>query len=682
MKISYNWLSELVELPLKPKELGEKLTMVGLAVESVEPAGDDFLFDIDLTSNRPDALSHLGVAREAAVVCRTALKPREAKLSESDEQASEIASIEIADPDLCPRYSARIVRGVRVGPSPAWLVQRLDRIGQRSVNNIADITNYVMFEMGQPTHAFDLNLLADRRIIVRRALAGERVKTLDGTERELDPNMLVIADSERAVAIAGVMGGEDTEINSETTDVLIESAYFLPSSVRQTARALGLSTEASYRFERGADYEAQPRAADRVAELVAEIAGGQVARGVIDEHPRKITRDPVRLRQSRVERLTGLKVEIEKSVEILRGLGFEVELLRDKEELFATAPSFRIDIAREEDLVEEVARHAGYDFIEVTLPAWSGLGNFLPGEARRRRVQTVLTGLGFDEAVSFSFVNKERDRLFRPEAVEAVGLSNPIDVNESEMRVSLVTGLLDALQRNFNHGNRDVKLFEFGRIFESQGEGERPGEREMMGLVVSGDVAPESWRGNRPADFYDLKGAVENTFAAMNISGFTIERARVEYLHPGQSAVFSREGQEFARFGRLHPRVASQYKFRQPVFVGELEFGRLLEVAPDAVRYSALPRLPVSTRDVSALVPEQLMWGEIEQAIGELGIPEIVSVQIFDMYKGKGVPEGFRSLAFRVTYRGDGVTLTDEEVARHHDQVRETLQRRFGAQLR
>lgn len=682
MKISYNWLGELVELSLKPKELGERLTMAGLAVEAVEPAGDDFLLDIDLTSNRPDALSHIGVAREAAIVCGTSLKPREAALSESDEPAEALAAVEILDPDLCPRYAARIVRGVRVGPSPAWLIERLEAIGQRPVNNIADITNYVMFEMGQPTHAFDLNLLDDRRIIVRRARAGERLRTLDGVERELNSNMLVIADRDRAVAVAGVMGGEDTEINSRTTDVLIESAYFTPSSIRQTARALGLSTEASYRFERGADYEAQARAADRVAGLVAEIAGGRVTRGVIDEHPRKITREPVRLRESRVERLTGLKVDVEKSAEILRRLGFEVELLRDKEELLATAPSFRVDIAREEDLVEEVARHTGYDLIEVTLPAWSGLGNFLPGEARRRRAQTVLTGLGFDEAVSFSFVNGERDRLFRPDAVEAVGLSNPIDVNESEMRVSLVTGLLDALQRNFNHGNRDVKLFELGRVFESQGEGERPLEREMMGLVLSGEVAPESWRGNRPVDFYDLKGAVENTFAAMNISGFTIERARVEYLHPGQSAVFIREGQEFARFGRLHPRVASQYKFRQHVFVGEIEFGRLLEVASDAVRYSALPRLPVSTRDVSALVPEQVMWGEIERAVRELGIAEIVSVQIFDMYKGKGVPEGFRSLAFRVTYRGDGVTLTDEEVARHHEQVRETLQRQFGAQLR
>src|ERR1041384_2490533 len=322
MKISYNWLSELVKLTLNPKELAERLAMAGLAVEGVERLGDDHILDFDLTSNRPDALSHLGVAREAALICGTALKPLTFTPSESDEAIQSVTSIEIHDADLCPRYAARVVRGVKVGPSPKWLVDRLEAIGQRSVNNIADITNYVMFETNQPTHAFDLKLLHGQRIIVRRAEAGEQLTTLDGVDRELSPEMLVIADADRAVALAGVMGGADTEISDNTQDVLIESAYFNPASVRRTARVLGMDTEASYRFARGADYDGQVRAANRVAQLIAEIAGGQILKGVIDAYPNPITRDAVALREARIERLTGLKVSIEKAAELFRALEF------------------------------------------------------------------------------------------------------------------------------------------------------------------------------------------------------------------------------------------------------------------------------------------------------------------------------------------------------------------------
>lgn len=682
MKISYKWLGELVDLNLTPQELAHRMTMVGLAVESVEEAGDDHILDFDLTSNRPDALCHLGVAREAALVCNTTVKNPAVEINEVGTAVEEFASIEIHDSQLCPRYAGRVVRGVKVGPSPAWLVEKLESVGQRSVNNIADITNYVMFEMGQPTHAFDLNLLHGRKIIVRRAWEGEEIKTLDGFTHKLQNDMLMIADRDRAVAVAGVMGGEETEINASTTDVLIESAYFNPLSVRKTARLLGLDTEASYRFARGADPEAQARAADRVAALVAEIAGGEILRGVIDVHPVVLRREPVTLREHRIEKLTGLAVEIERAAEILRALQFEVELLRNERWLVAIAPSFRIDISREEDLVEEVARHAGYENIETTLPAWGGLGSYLPNEDRRRRARRVLMDMGFNEAISFSFVNAERDQIFRPTGKTTSVLMNPIDVNASEMRMSLVTGLLDSLQSNFNHGNRDVKLFEIGKVFESLDGAERPEEHERLGLVMSGSLAPDEWRANRQIDFYDLKGAVEAVFAGLNLSGFTIERSGVEYLHPGQSAALIRDGQELARIGRLHPKVASVYKFRQPVYVGEIDLEKMLELPADEVRYSALPRLPSVSRDVSALVSEEALWGDIERAISELGIREIVEVRIFDTYKGKEIAEGMRSIAFRITYRGDGRTLKDEEVNALHDRVREMLEKRFGAQLR
>ena len=681
MKISYKWLGDLASITLRPRELAERLTMVGLAVDSVEEAGDDHILDFDITSNRPDALSHLGIAREAALVCGTGLKPSESRLNESEEAATAAASVEILDPDLCPRYVARVIRGVKVGPSPKWLVDRLESVGQRSVNNIADITNYVMFEMGQPTHAFDLTLLHGRRIVVRRAREGEQITTLDGGVHELTVEMLVIADADRPVALAGIMGGLDTEISLDTTDVLLESAYFNPASVRSTARKLGLDTEASYRFARGADYEAQVRAADRVTALVAEISGGQILKGAIDVYPNPITREPVLLRQSRVERLTGMRTSIDQAARILTALEFTVKLDEADNRLRAKAPSFRIDISREEDLVEEVARHAGYELIEATLPAWGGAGQFLPGDSQRRRVRGALTMLGFDEAYTFSFVSGERDRLFRRGERAAIALANPIDVNENVMRMSLVTGLVESIQRNFNHGRRDVKLFEMGRVFEELEGEERPIERELLGLIMSGSAAPDDWRGARALDFYDLKGAVEVVLDSLNLSGFTIERASVEYLHPGQSAVLMRDGVEVARLGRLHPRLNSLYKFRQPVFVAEVELGTLLGLAADEVVFNALPRVPAISRDVSALLPDSVSWSDIQAAISKLEISEIVEVGLFDTYKGDKITAGARSLAFRVTYRGEGRTLTDEEVAGMHERVRDSLQR-LGAQLR
>ncbi|HWN97729.1 MAG TPA: phenylalanine--tRNA ligase subunit beta, partial [Blastocatellia bacterium] len=588
MKISYNWLSEHVLLTLGPKELAERLTMIGLAVDSIEPAGDDHVLEFDLTSNRPDCLSHLGIAREAALVCGTPVKRLDISLEESDSPIETVTSVELLAPDLCPRFTARVVSGVRVGPSPKWLVDRLEAIGQRSVNNVADITNYVMFEMGQPTHAFDLNLLRGRRIVVRRPLSGETLKTLDGFTRKLSSDHLVICDADRAVAVAGVMGGEETEINEHTTDVLIESAYFNPASIRQTARTLGLDTEASYRFARGVDFNAQLRASERVAELIVELAGGRVLKGAIDVYPSQITRDPVPLREARVGRLTGLSVTIERAAEILQSLDFQVDLVVGEKRLMAVPPSFRVDVSREEDLVEEVSRHTGYEKVAITLPVWSGEGRYLPDERRRRSVRAALTGLGFDEAYSFSFVNGERDRLFRLSGRPTATLANPIDSNQTEMRGSLITGLLEAVQHNFNQGCRDVKLFEVGRVFEAGQEGARPDEREMLAVAVSGSAVRDDWRGSRSVDFYDLKGAVEAVFSAVNVSGFTIERARVEYLHPGQSAALSREGKELARFGRLHPHVTALYKLRQPVYVGEVEFQELLALEPDRVRYSAL----------------------------------------------------------------------------------------------
>jgi phenylalanyl-tRNA synthetase beta chain len=417
--------------------------------------------------------------------------------------------------------------------------------------------------------------------------------------------------------------------------------------------------------------------------MIAEMAGGRILKGALDEYPAKITRDPVALRASRIRRLTGLKVDIDQAAGILRGLQFAVEVNRNEGVLTALPPSFRVDVSREEDLVEEVARHVGYDLVDITLPAWSGAGTYLGSEKRLREIRDTLRGLGFYEAITFSFVNGDRDALFRSGDCRTASVVNPIDVNENQMRTSLLTGVLGSLQHNFNQGQRDVMLFEVGKVFHGAGEDARPIERETVALVMSGSMSPEDWRGRRQMDFYDLKGAVEAMLAGLQLTGFTIEKARVEYLHPGQAASLSSDGVEVARFGRLHPRVAAEYKFRQPVFVAELDFERLQELPATEVRYSALPRLPSISRDVSAFFPATVMWSEIESAVRGLGIEEIASVRLFDVREGSGKDsDEMRSLAFRVTYRSPDRTLTDAEVTQAHERIREMLREKFDARLR
>ncbi|HZN11475.1 MAG TPA: phenylalanine--tRNA ligase subunit beta, partial [Blastocatellia bacterium] len=398
MKISYQWLKEFVDPGLSPRELAARLTMTGLAVDAVTPEGDDFILEFDLTSNRPDCLSHLGIAREAAVVTGRPLRLPEGQPAPGARRTEEETSVEILDSRLCPRYTARVIRGVKVGPSPAWLAARLAALGQRSVNNVADITNYILLEQGQPLHAFDFNRLRGRRIVVRTAQPGERLETLDGVMRELTPEMLIIADADRPVALAGIMGGADSEISGATSDVLLESAYFDPVSIRQTARALGMSTEASYRFERGADCEAAARACDRAAAMIAEIAGGEVLAGIVDVYPGRLARGPILFRRARYRDLTGLEVELGEAARILGALGFAVEAEVGAEALRAVAPSWRVDVGIEEDLIEEVARISGYDQLRMTLPGGAGAGAYLVGEGGRRAARRALTGMGYHEA--------------------------------------------------------------------------------------------------------------------------------------------------------------------------------------------------------------------------------------------------------------------------------------------
>ncbi len=684
MKISYNWLKEFVETGLSPRDLAEKLTMAGLAVDAVEEHGNDHVLEFDLTSNRPDCLSHLGIAREAAAVSGKRFEMPAVNIKGAKMKTSDLTSVEILNPDLCPRYSARIIRSVKIGPSPAWLVERLEAMGQRSVNNVADITNYVMLEMGQPLHAFDLEMLRGKRIIVRAAKPGERITTLDAEERELSNKMLVIADAERPVALAGIKGGEDSGITEKTVDVLLEAAHFAPAQVRATSKTLALSTEASYRFERGTDPEIVAAASDRAAAMIAEIAGGEVLGDLVDLYPRKAIRSPIAFRRARYEILTGLKIELGEAERILRSLGFEVEANVETDSLRVVVPSWRVDIAIEEDLIEEVARIAGYENLKNTLPGSAGAGAYQPGEEKRRAARQTLTALGYNEAINFSFVNGEADELAAgiPDEIR-LALRNPIDETRSHMRTTLLGGLLESLAHNFNHGTRNVRLFEIGKCFCDE-EDERPEETERLALVATGARNEQDWQA-APArlDFYDLKGAVESVAAALGLRPPTFEpEESLDSLHPGRAATIWLAGQEVGEIGQLHPRVAAHYKFKQPVFVAELNMKLLLLADAVEVRYHPLAKFPTVVRDIALLIDTGVKYTDIEDAILAEEIPSLVGVRLFDLYAGKELPEGKHSIALSLRYRAGDRTLTDEEVNAAHDRVVKTLTGKFGAEIR
>lgn len=695
MDISYNWLRELVEGELPaPQELAERLTMAGLAVDAVRAEGEDFVLEFDLTSNRPDCLSHVGIAREAAALCGGRVRLPEMSAANADGRAEEFTHVEIADAELCPRYAARVVRGVRIGPSPAWLAARLQAIGQRPINNVADITNYVMHELGQPLHAFDLATLAEHRIVVRRARPGERMKTLDGVEREFDDQMLVIADATRAVAIAGVMGGEETEISNATRDVLIESAYFDPQSVRRTSKLLGLQTEASYRFERGTDYEGVRLAQDRCVALICELTGGTATADAVDVYPRPVSAPVVSLRPRRVEELTGLSVTAEESARLLSALGFsrleEERGAGDDARLSFGVPTWRTDVRIEEDLVEEVARHVGYGQMREALPPSGIAGEYLAGDQRRRGVRRALVSRGFNEAINFSFIDAANDGRYELipglQVVEGddafVSLSNPIIEGVTLMRPTLLAGLLDSVRHNFNHGTRSVRLFETGRVFASAGVGERPHEVEAFALVLTGEALEEGRATGRELDFFDLKGAFEAAAEALLVEGLTFEAASVRHLREGQAARVTLDGQPVGALGRLAEELSTAYKFRQPVYVAEVNMSALLAAPERPVRYTPLPRYPGVARDISLVADRRAFYGGLRRAILALGIPECRGVALVDVYEGVKLPEGKRSLTLRVEYRADDRTLRDEEVDAMHARVVETLEREFGAQLR
>ena len=669
MKISYNWLKDFVDVPEGPMELGSRFTNIGLAVDALESRADDSVFELDVASNRPDCLNHFGVAREVAAVYALPLKPPHFELREDGRRTHDVFSISIADSDLCARYCGRYISGVKIGPSPDWLRNRLEAIGVRSINNVADITNYVMFELGQPLHAFDADTLSGRQIIVRRADFDEKITTLDGVDRQLNPSMLVIADATRGVAIAGVMGGSETEISPATTNVLLESANFDALSIRKTSRALGLLSEASYRFERGANAEMARYACDRAAAMIQALAGGSIYRDVIDVYPRKWKPATATLRSKRIEAFLGAPVEHAIVDRIFEKLDFRVQ--HTSGGWSVEVPSHRPDISREEDLLEEIARHHGFDKFPARLPKWEGFGAALPGESKERLLRNRLAAAGYSETIPMAFSDEVTERRFRPN-LKPVVLINPMSEDEAILRTSLIPGMLRTIQWNMNRGIRDLQLYEIGKTYSSNGES-RSLIMAAAGVLQSKNVhQPEQQFG-----FYDLKGDVEDILTAFNVPFAPNGEPVPAYYHPGRALRIG----DVMVLGELHPDYVEEYKLRSRIYIAEVNVDMILEFQ-QPLTIEAVPKFPSIRRDFSLLVEKGTRYAEVQRAVERLGIPELVKVEPFDRLESGSFPAAKYALAISLTYQSPERTLTDQEVEGYDKQILESLKQRLGAELR
>jgi phenylalanyl-tRNA synthetase beta chain len=688
MRISYDWLNDYVDLRdlgLDPEVVSKALASVGLAVEGIERSEGDSILNLDVTSNRPDCLNHLGVARELAAHFRLNLRdPDFSDLPPLHPADRFPARVIIEDGDLCPLYAARVMTGVRIGESPGWLREKLLAVGQRPINNIVDITNYVLLVVGHPLHAFDYEKLEGRAIVVRRARKGEMIVTLDGADRLLEPGMLAICDASKPVAVAGVMGGQNSEISLNTNTILLESAYFAPPSVRSTSKSLGLRTEASYRFERGADPEVPVKALNLACRLIQQIAEGEAVGPVLDENPNPFSRRTLELRQKRVRQVVGIDLDSGFVPDVMPRLGFNL-LGQEDRKWKIEVPGFRIDVEIEDDLVEEVARHYGYDRIAGTYPRPSSPGNFLPTRPHEQALLKRLRGAGFYEAVNYAFSTPARERQFFGTSTRMVAIANPLTEDDTHLRTSLLPALVACARRNLNHGTRDIRLFELGHVFVLSENVALDEFREeaRLALIGSGSFYEPFWSGSREElRFSHLKGIVEALIRALG-SEPRFERASgLSYLHPGVAASVKVDGALIGVVGELSPELHEEFKFQQRFCLAELSLGPLLTRPLPEPRYSALARFPAVERDLSFVVDKSVEYDRMSFAIKSLNIDNLRDVQLIDLYQGQKLPSGKVSLTVRLTFADFTRTLTQEDVNGYMESVSGLLNQEFRAEPR
>jgi phenylalanyl-tRNA synthetase beta chain len=691
-ELSEGMLCSEEELGIGPDRSGIMILPSGFTLgQDLTDALDlrDVVLDIAITPNRSDCLSVIGVAREIAALTGKKLRAPEIILQEDDEDINGITSVQILDADLCPRYTARIVKNIAVRPSPFWMRRRLESVGLRAINNVVDVTNFVMLEWGQPLHAFDFRFLEEGRIVVRRSRQGETFVSLDEKERTLKSDTLMICDGVKPVAIGGIMGGLNSEVKADTRMVLLESAYFDPVSIRKSSRWLSMSTDAAFRFERGIDPDGVVRALNRAAQLIADFSGGTVCRGYIDQYPRKVESPRnIPLRNSRVRDMLGKDIVPSEAVQILESLEMTVSK-GDDLHYRVTPPTFRVDISREIDLIEEIARLHGYDRIPVTQPAIS----ILSMEQDRRkileeRIRTLLNGYGYSEVITYSFIPATAvDDLGLP-AGDArrtiVTIRNPLTEEQSVMRTTMIYSLLDTMRKNANAGCFDLKLFEIGRTYLARQAGMLPVEKNRIGGLLTGARYDHCWHySGIAADFFDLKGCLEGLFEHMKVASVKFRPDLQEpFLHPGRSCGIMIGEDVIGFLGEVHPDVLTRMGLKNRVMVFEMDLDVLAGNFSGALSYRDISKFPASSRDVAFLISRDRTVEEIFKFSLDMHEELLENVLVFDVYEGKGVPEGMTSLGLRFSYRAHDRTLTDQDIGQAHNAIVRRIMEKSGAKIR
>jgi phenylalanyl-tRNA synthetase beta chain len=684
-----------------PQELGLPDQVDGLLIlkpeakvgqpfaEYLGRSGSDVIYDLETTPNRPDWNSVIGIAREISALTGNPLKvPDVSGLKEAaGAKASDLVAVRVEDAELNPRYTARVIKGVKIGPSPDWLRSTLGKVGLRSISNVVDVTNYVMLEIGQPLHAFDYHLIAKGAdgkptIVVRRAMEGEKFKTLDNNERTLTTENLLIADDQKGIALAGVMGGLNTEINDQTVDVLVESAYFKPQNIRATSKKLELRTDSSYRFERGGDIGICDWAGRRAAQLILETAGGQLAEGVVDAYPQTFKAKEISLRHAQVSTVLGIEIPVEQQTGYLNNLGLEVVSNAHGSTSFRI-PTFRVDLKREIDLIEEIARMYGVDKIPSTAPR--GANGAHPYDAvhdQLAEARRILVGLGLNEAQGQTLIADSAAKLVTI-GDSLVALSNPLSSDMNVLRPSLLPGLLDSLRHNVSHKNYDVAIFEVGRVFVQNGGATK--EERRVAIALTGQRALNFWSGaERDAKFdaYDLKGVLESFLEAFGLKGLSFTRRESTTSLFIESATIQLGKLPLGEIGQVIPMLAKKYDLRDAVFVAELNLDQLLARRNTGRSFKSLPQFPSSRRDVAMLVPEATTHDAVLTVVRQAKPANLETVELFDIFRGKNVPEGQKSVAYAFTYRGADKTLTDVDVNNAHEGLLKQLTAKLNAVMR
>ena len=664
-------------------------TPVGIPAKDVLGL-NDVVLEFELTANRADCFSVFGLVREIAAI--TGNKPHfpEIKVNEDDNtKLNDIFSVEIADPDLCSRFSTRMLKNVKIGPSPEWMQQRLEGAGIRSINNVVDVTNFVMIELGHPMHAYDYDKITGKKLIARRAIEGEELHTLDDTSRKAKGEMLVIADSEKAAGLAGIMGGFETEITDTTTTVVLESADFYGPCIRRTARACGLSSEASGRFERGVDSETTIKALDRAAQLLQEMGACTVCEGIVDVYPNPKQANYVTFTPEQINNHLGINIAKDVMLNIITSVGFDVTK-DENDEITVKVPSWRNDVTCMADISEEIARLHGFDKIKSTLPNGVSMqGTQSAKQTFIDKVKASLSSQGLYETISFALTNEETfNKLNIPQDSplrKAVPIMNPLSDEYPLVRTTLLSSIFDNLARNLARKNDDVALFEVGSVFfpKALPVTELPDEVVKIAGAITGRRNAQGWnQTNDMVDFYDAKGIIEELLANLRVTRYTVEAGTHYAMHPGKTALFKKGRDVIATVGEVHPAVLSAYGITKPVYIFELDATIVMKYMAKDLKYKALPKYPATSRDLAMLVDVDVNAADIEKAMTKAAGQNLTQITLFDVYTGKQVEEGKKSLAFSLTFQSNDKTLTDAEIDPAIEKIVAKLQKDFNANLR